>query len=176
MKQFRPRDVYLAACFSDAAYDDNPSEKIDTLRSPGTLLGAPEPLIIGDSTDSHCLLTVHKRRSDGRITLVIAFRGTTDLDDWRVDKDTKLTILEGTDGGKVHHGFLGRYTEYQKAVKDKIEVKKKELKKKNEKIDEIIITGHSLGGAVAMICYVDFFNHGICNEFKVFCINFGQRF
>ena len=173
MKQFRPNDVYLAACCS-AGFDDNPSKMLD---NPfGTLLEAPEPLIIGDSAVSHCVLAVHKRRSDGRITLVIAFRGTKDWNDWFVDVDTKLTVLEGTDSGKVHHGFLGRYFEYEKTVKDKIETKRRDLEKKKEKIDEIIITGHSLGGAVAMICYIDFFNHGICDKFKVFCINFGQRF
>ena len=47
----------------------------------------------------------------------------------------------------VHSGFQQRYELYRTKIIDEI---------KNLAFDDIIITGHSLGGALATLCYIGF--------------------
>ncbi len=85
--------------------------------------------------------------------IIVAFRGTekTKLEDWIAD--LKVTTEE-IKIGFAHKGFLGSY----KIVSGDVLARVVPLIKKNTKL---FICGHSLGGALAMMCAVDFFSLGI---------------
>ena len=184
MKRFVPRDVHLAALISNASYKNTDEEIRDSLGTIGNRSLYLDPVVVKDSgwygtgiwKERKCILTVHKRQFDGRLTLVITFRGTNDKWDGLADlKYDQQDVTIGSVTGKVHTGFYDRYMEYQKNVKAEVDVIIKSLADKNTPVDEMIITGHSLGGAVATICYIDLYQK-YSNQFKVFCITFGQRF
>lgn len=81
--------------------------------------------------------------------VVIAFRGTefTSLSDWKTDAYTKFLGVQGV--GRMHTGF---HTAYQDVRKD---VEKVINENKGKKI---WLTGHSLGGAMAVVCGVQLKN------------------
>ena len=79
--------------------------------------------------------------SDG--VCVIIFRGTDDGFDWFTNLGSLST---GTPHGSIHRGFLGSYQPLKRQigiVLDQIDP------------EEIWITGHSLGGALALVCAYD---------------------
>ena len=110
---------------------------------------AVEPLagrmITVPETDTHCLVT---ELAD---CVIIAFRGTDSIRDWITDADfwrTQFSIRAGEDMAEVHSGFLAAF--------DSI------LPKLTEHLNEIVvgtrtvfITGHSLGGALAILCALE---------------------
>ncbi len=75
---------------------------------------------------------------------VIVFRGTDDNWDWFVNLDSQTTQ---TDHGPIHRGFQNAYF----SLSDQIT---KILDKRKPKL--VWITGHSLGGALAVACAFDF--------------------
>ena len=97
------------------------------------------------------MITTHKRKN-GEITLAVAFRGTADLDDALADFNCGLEPTKHfspkTHKCLVHSGFQDRYEWYRKNILNEIETM-------GSKFDEILITGHSLGGALATLCYME---------------------
>lgn len=106
-------------------------------------------------------------------TLVIAFRGTsfTFADGFSfndVKHDLKVNMVPFA-GGNVHSGFLDQYL----AIQDELFSKTAAFIEKF-KPQKILITGHSLGGALANLCAVDFFDRFEPEEqAKIRCITFG---
>jgi hypothetical protein len=101
-------------------------------------------------------------------TLFIIFRGTQNLDDWYSNlsyqqkqynpsslittSQSSLSFIGG--GSSVHNGFYTIYNKIRKDIIDKIS----ELNPNKDK--NIVISGHSLGAAVATLCAVDFHSLG----------------
>lgn len=73
--------------------------------------------------------------------LIVAFRGTADLRNWLTDLDWRKTSLHWADG-KVHEGF-------NKALESVAEPLDHAIDPKDHR--RIWVTGHSLGGALAML-------------------------
>lgn len=77
--------------------------------------------------------------------VILAFRGTTDKADWRTNlraRNPKTVLVKGRPPVCVHEGFLRAY----EAVQAEVERLLAGVKDK-----PIYITGHSLGGAVAVV-------------------------
>jgi len=94
---------------------------------------------------------------------VIAFEGTNGLDDigdWFANIDTSRgSIPEGV----VHGGFLGHYNRVADQVLKVLD---------HHAISHVWITGHSLGGAMAVVCAADLERRGTVNVRGV--MTFGQ--
>lgn len=99
---------------------------------------------------------VCKRTADNESPyLVLAFRGTEKkVSDWLTDAKCFPKIHEGT---RVHSGFLKAFTENKdadgKSVEDKIRQILEQPEAKDQSMNPLplFITGHSLGGALALL-------------------------
>jgi len=89
----------------------------------------------------------------------------TDINVKKIDIENDLSISQAS-SIKVHNGFYNSYM----SVKSQIDNILNELKL--EEYDEIIITGHSLGGALATICALDLVNN--INNLKIHMYNFAS--
>ena len=75
---------------------------------------------------------------------VLAFRGTEKkLGDWKTDL---RVALRDVGAGRIHSGFVGAYQQVRPAIEAAIE---REVKKKRDV--RLFVTGHSLGGALAVV-------------------------
>jgi triacylglycerol lipase len=83
--------------------------------------------------------------------IVVVFRGTTCIDDWMTNK---RIFQVGAFGGMVHRGFL-RAT---KAVWFELSQKIKEFQ---DNYQPIMVTGHSLGGALATLTAARMYEEGM---------------
>ncbi len=81
--------------------------------------------------------------ASGDDVAVVVFRGTDDTEDWFVNANMYLHDLPV---GEIHTGFAGAYGMLQARIVDELA----RLKPKH-----LWITGHSLGGAMALTCAVD---------------------
>ncbi len=109
-------------------------------------------------TDTQLFLTkkyvsVTRKGSDtkGAQSLVISFRGSKQAKDWVTDFSAwHTTVPYGNYNSKikVHAGFIKCY----KSVRLQI---LRYLSEHKTSIDRIYITGHSLGGALALLCAID---------------------
>lgn len=121
--------------FDPTVYEQNiPSE---TQEHPGNLhfFDDTSPFWLSDKS-TQAFITHHDE------VILIAIRGTLELSDWWRDADAaQVPFEEGT--GKVHHGFYDAY----KAMKTFIQ----RYLTRFHTGQKIIISGHSLGGAIALL-------------------------
>lgn len=131
-------DLRIAAALSEAAYQ--PKSQAD---SSVKLLGFTGVAHVV-SGPSYCLVT--QSQSDQGIVTWIAFRGTQ-LREWMdINADRKfLPAYAGRRRGLVHRGFLGRWRELQEFLRGVMQ----------GVTGRVIVTGHSLGGALATLCAAD---------------------
>lgn len=86
-------------------------------------------------------------------TIIVAFRGTEQPRDYLTDARFLVKNqwpCEGNGGARVHRGFCGSYF----SVSEKIHARV-------QGANRIILTGHSLGGALATLAALDLFENGL---------------
>lgn len=113
---------------------------------------------------SNLLYDTHMNVINTNNTLYICFRGTKSLQDWKCNFDFRLKEYKKNNNKfKIHNGFYIQYNSIRNNILPFLI--------KNETYDNIIVCGHSLGGALATICCLD-----ICDNIynrNITCITFG---
>lgn len=87
---------------------------------------------------------------EGNDIIVVVFRGTENELDWKTNVNARFVALQG--GTRVHTGFFQAYWPIRDAM---FEVVKRVIKAKQR---PIYITGHSLGGALALMATAELAN------------------
>ena len=124
--------------------DDNNNKILkDLLELGGFKLAGGSP-IYEKSTDTQAYVVVRKGEN-GAGFAVVCFRGTQQLKDWLTNLNIDTVPIYGSTGGEIgvmHEGFHTAY----KSVEDRIYAQLKGLNGM-----PIYFTGHSLGGALAVV-------------------------
>lgn len=131
---------------SKLAYDGWQQTK-DTLQSELSLIEDGQDIRDG-VTDTECTIC---RSSD---SVYIAFRGTeSDAKDFVSDASLMPSSFYGSGlcGSKVHLGFVDAYRSVEKAIQNKLI----HYMNTDNSFSKVIVTGHSLGGAIAVLCGYD---------------------
>jgi predicted lipase len=98
--------------------------------------------------------------------LYIVFEGSDSKADWRDNfKSQPKSMIEHKI--KVHTGFLEQWRSIQQMIFQELHEHHKSLPP-----DKIIVTGHSLGGALATLCALSIARSSI--KTKVYCLTFGS--
>ena len=101
------------------------------------------------STSTEAFIAINHDESK----VILAFRGSQELRDYKTCANIKLVPFTGGQG-KVSSGFLKAWNN----VKDQILLRLGQIITDPSKYT-LVITGHSLGGAIATIASVDIFNY-----------------
>ncbi|CAE7275765.1 unnamed protein product, partial [Symbiodinium microadriaticum] len=98
-----------------------------------------------------------RRGGEAEAELELAFRGTDRIANWLTNFTTSLVPCEvGSQAGMVHQGFQKAYLSLRTVLLDKIRDCLKEHGLTQRASLLLRVTGHSLGGALAMLCAYDF--------------------
>ncbi|HWD21062.1 MAG TPA: lipase family protein [Verrucomicrobiae bacterium] len=104
---------------------------------------AAATVAVSEATDTHVMMG--NCGPDG----TLAFRGTVDWKNWRTDLDCEKVAWDAVHPEcKVHRGFLTAWLAVRDQVRDWVE-------KAGPATRAIYLTGHSLGGALAMLAAAD---------------------
>ena len=123
--------------------------------------------VLCDSLNSFAYTAYDK----GNDVIVVAFRGTNgkDLANWVTNLDARYEHYERISGTNVHKGFHRAYV----ALAEQVRANVKELISKHP-LSKVVITGHSLGGALATLAAEDLKETLNLDRSKTFIITFGQ--
>ena len=115
------------------------------LRAGGFELAKDRP-IHEPSTDTQAFIAV-RRDQDETEFAVLCFRGTQQLRDWMVNINCETQPIRDPNGGtgfvgNMHKGFHDAYKSVEKSIADRLE---------GTEDLPLYITGHSLGGALAVV-------------------------
>ncbi|KAG2393441.1 hypothetical protein C9374_006972 [Naegleria lovaniensis] len=163
-------DSLLAAHASEYAYDTTDRiGQVFKARDAGSHVIAELQLVqtIKHPAGAWCKTYVVKNRD----TVIVSYRGSKTAIDWannlNVDSEPAYLGPSSSHAGNVHEGFWDSYSSTKSSMISY-------LSKLFGPNTRIIFTGHSQGGAVAMIAALDFaFHHPSMNQ-NVKLITFGQ--
>jgi hypothetical protein len=142
-----PKVAYFLSVAAGWAYSDG-----QTLSNKMTFYGFPENTVDEFAIVNPAMFVVARAfliRNHNDEVGVLVFRGTepTSLINWLLDADFEAKVFEPNSGAQVHNGFYGNV----EAVWDDICERLSALR---EKLKVLYITGHSLGGAMAVLTAV----------------------
>ena len=143
----------LALWHSENAYCS--PETYTTRNNKGILEGFVATYAINDpSHDTHGVIGYTSNQS----AIYVSFRGSASIQNWIDNLDVKLTSYPACDKCEVHDGF---YRTEQDVFEDVLA----EVKSLRQKFPSytVIVTGHSLGAALATLTTLDLFNNGVAD-------------
>lgn len=82
--------------------------------------------------------------------IIVAFRGSSDAKNWIDDFDATHTTYSKCSGCSIHKGFYQGYMTVSSTVKSQITTLASKYRNA-----PIYVTGHSLGGALAVVAALD---------------------
>jgi triacylglycerol lipase len=130
-----------------------------------TAMVAPHPAVAAMTKDTD-IFGLMGRNPTSR-TAFLSFRGTSDIEDWVADIDAvPAGYLPIAKFGQVHSGFQDVY----QLIRDSIAVK---LATATAGCDQILITGHSLGAALAVLAAPDISRNMPPNTIEPRLVTFG---
>ncbi|KAK0649819.1 Alpha/Beta hydrolase protein [Cercophora newfieldiana] len=162
--------IRLAAARAKSVYQDTPLSSQDTILRP--------------SNDSKKVSISLDERPNNNSVLVVAIRGTTSYYDWLVnlngDPAPPTVATSSADSSQTYHsGFLSVATRMQDAVASAVSEKLSTMVNCPRNVN-LLLTGHSAGGAVAKLLYAmaswpdSPFARVISKFSHVHCITFGS--
>jgi triacylglycerol lipase len=114
----------------------------------------------------HCWVLIDEEEHK----LYISFRGTDSNDDFLMNFQFLTRSFDSEhETAKVHAGFMKYYSEVKTHIFEIV----KAFKECHEDA-KIIINGHSLGGAAAVLCSLDLVTKNVMKSDKVTCVTFGS--
>jgi len=141
----------LTLWHSEAAYCDPDTYLTRTFK--GVLEGFVATYAISDIVhDTHGYIGYHT----GQKAIYVSFRGSESVRNWLDNLDVTLTTYSKCSKCEVHQGF---YEAEQASIKDIVN-QVKSLKSKYPSYT-VIVTGHSLGGALATLTAIDLLSNGL---------------
>lgn len=134
----------------------------------GSTIGTDQVTIVGGSEkDSFGYVAVneHQRR------IIVSFRGSTSINDWVHDLQfirTSSGVANAPAGASVHGGFLKAWKTISVGILSQLTV----LINKYPDY-AILVTGHSLGGAIGVLCSMQLLSTGIVpvSKLELFTVN-----
>ena len=94
-------------------------------------------------------VTILESTDEGDDLLVVAFRGSANLQNFVTNLRLSLVPLDGEPSARVHEGFQEASRGLWKMLDEELEV----LQSRGER--RAVFTGHSLGGATAQVCLLE---------------------
>ena len=105
------------------------------------------PNVVDSQTSAAALV-----ERDDMGNILVAFQGSRDVRDFMQDAEAWFSdLVEGDETAAVHHGFLEDF----ESIDEKLTEKVRYFLSLNPAA-KIFITGHSLGGAMAILCALEF--------------------
>ena len=138
----------LARLHSPAAddKDKNKNKKLKAVLAAGGFKLAGDKVIFDKATDTQCIVVVRPDNEDTGLGMaVVCFRGTESFRDWLTNANAGLASLKNARGevqGRIHKGFLEGYESVKEDIENRL---------KDHHDLPLYITGHSLGGALAVV-------------------------
>lgn len=130
-----------------------------------TAMAAPHPAVAAMTKDTN-IFGLMGRNPTSR-TAFVSFRGTSDIEDWVADIDAiPADYLSIAKFGQVHSGFQDVY----QLIRERVAAK---LATATAGCDQILITGHSLGAALAVLAAPDISQNMPPNKIEPRLITFG---
>ena len=112
--------------------------------------------------------SINFSRSYYNKSLYICFKGTSNLNDWKTNLNLKLVKYQKNNiDFYVHNGYYNQYNNIKYKLYNYLIYNKVNY-------DNIIICGHSLGGALANICAFDIVDKPFIHNKNVICVTFGS--
>lgn len=140
--------------FASAAYC--PASKLQSWKCAHCFPGfTPDTILSDTKTNIQGFVGVHTQQQ----RIILSFRGTvaTSIANWVTDlKAAKVKNYDGVNGAKVHEGFLLAWQSVRTKTFDAVRALRSRYP--NHKL---AITGHSMGGALAVLAATDLSHNGV---------------